>query len=285
LRIGRRETRTDGAKRFRSIFLRGTGKEEAVSAIHCSRIGGHSILLEIDNPPTNALGSAMRKKLLEQLVALEEDLSIRAVVLTGRGHSFCSGDDLKERETALANSGEGEAETIGFARVLERLETFRVPTIAAVNGWAAGGGLELALCCDIRIASTEARFVCAAVNVGLIASAYRLPRLIGIGRAKHMLLTGSPHDAATAERFGLVTQVHAPDALLAGARSLAERIASRAPLSAEATKRVSSRALELSPEDAADAVGIEFMKLVASHDHAEALAAFREKREPNFERK
>jgi enoyl-CoA hydratase len=256
-----------------------------VSAIHASRIGEHIALLEIDNPPTNALGSAMRKKLLERLAALEEDLSVRAVVLTGHGSSFCSGDDLKEREAALGESGEDDSETIGFAQILARLEKFRAPTIAAVNGWAAGGGLELALCCDIRIASTDARFVCAAVNVGLIASAYRLPRLIGIGRAKHMLLTGSPHDAATAERFGLVTQVHAPDALLAGARSLAERIASRAPLSVEATKRVSSRALELSPEGAADAVGEEFIKLVVSHDHAEALAAFREKREPKFERK
>ena len=99
------------------------------------------------------------------------------------------------------------------------------PSSAAINGWCLGGGLELASVCDIRIASTEAKFVCSGVNVGLMASAYRLPRLIGVARAKHMLLTGSPHDAATAERFGLVTAVHAPEALMAEAVALAERIA------------------------------------------------------------
>ncbi len=115
--------------------------------------------------------------------------------------------------------------------MLERIETYLIPVIAAVNGHCLGGGLELASVCDIRIASQAASFVCAGVNVGLMASAYRLPRLIGVARAKQMLLTGAPHDAATAERFGLVTAVHAADTLLPEAIRLAARIASRAPLS------------------------------------------------------
>ena len=117
--------------------------------------------------------------------------------------------------------------------------------IAAINGWCVGGGFELALCCDLRIASAEARFVCAGVNMGLMVSAWRLPRLIGVSRAKAMLLTGSPHDARTAELWGLVTAVCEPEALQGAAIELASRIASRAPLSVEATKRIASRAPDL----------------------------------------
>ncbi len=117
-----------------------------------------------------------------------------------------------------------------------------------------------------------------------MASAYRLPRLIGVARAKHMLLTGSPHDAETAERFGLVTAVHAPDALMSEAISLAERIASRAPLSVEATKRTAQRAPDLSPEEAAALSAKELAVLGRSADHKEALAAFIAKREPVFRR-
>jgi enoyl-CoA hydratase len=255
----------------------------AEGTIHC-RAGAPSVaLLEIDNPPTNALGSAARTIFLEKLDAVERDAAIRAVIVTGKGRTFCSGDDLKERAAAL-KSGAGDS-TATFAHLLDRLEGFRLPVIAAVNGWAAGGGLELALACDIRLAANEAQFVCAGVNVGLIASAWSLPRLIAAGRAKHMLLTGLPFDAMTAEKFGLVTGVHAAADLVPAALALAERIASRAPLSVEATKRVASRAVDLAPADAAHALRTEFEALVKSADHAEALTAFREKREPKFERR
>jgi enoyl-CoA hydratase len=250
--------------------------------IHYAAATPSVAILEIDNPPTNALGSAVRRVFLERLDALERDSAIRAVIVTGKGRTFCSGDDLKERAAAL-KSGVGDS-TASFAQLLDRLEGFRVPIIAAVNGWAAGGGLELALTCDIRLAATEAQFVCAGVNVGLIASAWRLPRLIGPARAKHMLLTGLPFDAMTAEKFGLVTGVHQAGELLPAALALAERIASRAPLSVEATKRIASHAVDLAPAEAARAVQAEFETLVKSADHAEALTAFREKREPKFTR-
>jgi enoyl-CoA hydratase len=106
-----------------------------------------------------------------------------------------------------------------------------------------------------------------------------------VARAKQMLLTGSPHDAVTAERFGLVTAVHAPDNLVAQAVKLAERIASRAPLSVEATKRAAQLAPDLSPQEAAALAARELQVLAASADHAEALAAFSAKREPGFQRK
>ena len=253
-----------------------------VTAIHLSRPAPRVARLEIDNPPMNALGRGPRADLLARLDEIEADPELRVVILTGRGRAFCSGDDLKEQ--ALAQQAGSGAHFGEFGRVLDRIENFRLPVIAAVNGHCLGGGLELACVCDIRIASTQARFVCSSVNVGLIASAWRLPRLIGVARAKHMLLTGSPFDAAAAERFGLLTAVHAPDTLVREALALAERIASRAPLSVEAVKRVASRAPDLSPDEAAAVNAQELDVLRKSADHQEALAAFAEKREPNFKR-
>jgi len=253
-----------------------------VSAIHLSYPARHVALIEIDYPPMNALGRGPRAALLARLEEIDAGGDVRAVVLTGRGRAFCSGDDLKEQAEAQRY---GSTEHFGaFGRVLERIETFRLPVIAAVNGHCLGGGLELASACDIRLASTEARFVCSGVNVGLMASTYRLPRLIGVARAKHMLLTGLPHDAKTAEAFGLVTAVHPADALLGEAVALAERIASRAPLSVEAVKRTASLAPNLSPEQAAQLNAKELAVLSKSADHKEALAAFAQKREPDFKR-
>jgi enoyl-CoA hydratase len=226
----------------------------------------------------NPLGVAMRATFMRALDQVEADEAIRAIIVTGRGRAFCSGDDLK-------NARPDGDELAGFGHLLERLDATRAPVIAAVNGWCVGGGFELSLCCDIRIASTEARFVAAGVNVGLMASAYRLPRLIGVSRAKAMLLTGLPHDAETAERFGLVTSVHPPEALRGAAIALAERVASRAPLSIEATKRIAGRAPDLSPEEAAPLQAAELSRLRRSQDHRDALAAFREKREPTFFRR
>ncbi len=247
------------------------------SSVHVERIGARIVRLEIDNPPMNALGVAMRETFMRALDQVEADEAIRAIIVTGRGRAFCGGDDLK--------AARPEADELaGFGRLLERLDATRAPVIAAVNGWCVGGGFELALCCDIRIASSQAQFVCAGVNVGLMASAYRLPRLIGVSRAKAMLLTGLPHDAPTAERFGLVVAVHPPEALEGAALALAERIASRAPLSVEATKRIAGRASDLSPEEAAPLQAAELSRLRRSNDHKAALAAFREKREPNFTR-
>lgn len=249
--------------------------------IHLTRPAAHVAHLRIDNPPSNALGDAVRRELLPILEELESDLEIRAVILTGTGKAFCSGDDLREVQARGADS---RASLARFGAVLGKVEDFRVPVIAAVNGHAMGGGLELALCCDIRIAVVSARFAGAGVNVGLMASVYRLPRLIGIARAKAMLLTGMPTDAATALAYGLVTSVHAPSELEDGALALATRIASRAPLSVEATKRQTARAFDLTPENSAKAAGEELKILSASSDHKAAIAAFLEKREPKFTR-
>jgi enoyl-CoA hydratase len=256
--------------------------------IHFERHGSHVALLELDNPPMNTMGRAMRAQFLARLDALEADTAIRAIVVIGRGRAFCSGDDLKEERVAAAKAHHAPPEgpeTASFGQLLDRIESFRVPVIAAINGWCVGGGLEIALCCDIRIAAKEARFICAGVNVGLMASAYRLPRLIGVARAKAMLLTGAPHDAVTAERYGLVTSVHEAAELVPAALALANRIASRAPLSVEATKRMAGVALDLDRAAAAERQAQDFAMLVRTEDHAEALTAFAEKREPGFNRR
>ena len=246
-------------------------------AVHVQPINGAVVLLEIDNPPMNPLGVEMRQTFMEALDQVEANDALRCLIVTGKGKAFCAGDDLK-------NVGPAGEDLAGFGRLLDRLEATRVPVIAAVNGWCVGGGFELACCCDIRIASTEAKFVCAGVNVGLMASTYRLPRLIGISRAKAMLLTGLPHDAETAERYGLVTGLHSAADLRAAAIALAERIASRAPLSVEATKRTANRALDLSPEDWGAIAAPELRVLRKSADHKAAVAAFRERRDPVFTR-
>ncbi|HEY8768638.1 MAG TPA: enoyl-CoA hydratase/isomerase family protein [Dehalococcoidia bacterium] len=252
--------------------------------LHYERLGQHVVLLEIDNPPTNTIGRAMRDALLDRLTSIENDVTLGAVILTGRGSAFCGGDDLREERHSDGGEAQRMDNLANFGRLLNTVECFRVPVIAAINGWCVGGGFELSLCCDIRIASTKARFVCAGVNVGLTASGYRLPRLIGVGPAKHMLLTGLPNDAEAAHRFGLVTALHAPDELLPAARTLAERIASRAPLSVEATKRIAGQAPDLNPAEAGQVQLRELIPLVRSADHAEAVAAFLEKRDPLFTR-
>ena len=239
------------------------------------------VMFRIDAPPANALATAVRERFLADLEAIEADLSIRAVILTGTGKAFCSGDDLRE---AAGRGGTGPASLRQFGRLLNTVETFRVPVIAAINGYTLGGGLELALACDIRVGSTDASFTAAGVNVGLMASVYRLPRAIGVARAKSMLLTGLPIDAETAEQWGLLTAAIAPDELDAHALRLAERIASRAPLSVEAAKRQIGQAFDLTPEQSLRQAGEEIGLLSASNDHREALRSFVAKTEPHFTR-
>jgi enoyl-CoA hydratase len=252
--------------------------------IHLRREGQHVAVVEIDNPPRNTLGTAMRAQLREGLTQLAADLSVRVVVVTGSGKAFCSGDDLREEFQAVAAGGERGANLVDFGRLLDQVESWRAPVIAAINGWCVGGGVELALCCDLRLASTDAKFVCAGVNVGLTASAYRLPRVIGVANAKHMLFTGLPYDAETAARFGLVSELHRPEELLPAALQLAERSATRAPLSVEASKRLASRAPDLTPHEALAAQATELATLIGTGDHRAAVVAFLEKRTPVFTR-
>lgn len=252
-----------------------------MSTLHVSSPIAGVTLIEVDAPPTNALGHDLRTQLYAELKAVDDDLDMRAVVFTGRGKHFCSGDDLEE---ARQRGADGPASLRQFGELFEIIEDLRVPVIAAVNGAAVGGGLELALSCDIRIAGERAKFIAAGVNVGLMASVHRLPRLIGTGPAKAMLLTGNPTSSADALRFGLVTTVVPDEQLHAEALTLAERIATRAPLSVEASKRMVGKALDLSRRDAGRAIAAELPALTGSADHKRALDAFQKRERPTFQR-
>jgi enoyl-CoA hydratase/carnithine racemase len=245
--------------------------------IHVSRPTGSILLLELDAPPANALGLAVRAQLVRILDEIATDDDVRAVVLTGRGGVFCAGDDLREAAGRQAAGRDGEAlEAVeDFNRLMDWVEALRVPVIAAIDGWCFGGGLELALACDLRLATDRAVFAASGVNIGLMASVTRLPRLIGVARAKAHLLTGAQFGPERALADGIVTAVHAPDRLLPEAFHLAEWIASRAPLAVEATKRV---------VDGRSYVEEELPALAASADHREAVAAFMAKRAAVFRR-
>jgi enoyl-CoA hydratase/carnithine racemase len=241
--------------------------------IHVTRPTGSILLLELDAPPANALGLAVRAQLVKILDEITADRETRAIVLTGRGGVFCAGDDLREAHGRSAPDALAAVEN--FNRLMDWIEGLRVPTIAAIDGWCFGGGLELALACDIRLASDRAVFAASGVNIGLMASVTRLPRLIGVARAKAHLLTGAQFGPERALADGIVTAVHAPERLLPEAFHLAEWIASRAPLAVEATKRV---------VDGRSYVEEELPALVASADHREAIAAFMAKRAALFKR-
>lgn len=249
--------------------------------VRLERLGDNVARFTIDNPPRNALGTALRESFLAQLDELEADTNIRCVIITGTGAAFCSGDDLREAATRGAGAQESLRQ---FGKLLARVEAFRCPIIAQVNGHAVGGGLELALCCDIRVASPSAAFTAAGVNVGLMASVFRLPRLIGVARARRMLLTGLPTDAVRAQDWGLITDLVEAEFLAEETLNLARRIASRAPLSVEAAKRQSGRAFDYTLDEALAAARGELEILSKSADHREGLDAFAERRDPKFTR-
>jgi enoyl-CoA hydratase/carnithine racemase len=235
--------------------------------IHLSRPDPAIALVALDTAPANVLAMAERARLLEAFAAIEADRAVRVVVLTGRNGAFCTGDDLAE---SLSRDVETQtAAILHFLAMCDRVAACRVPVIAAIDGWCIGGGLELALAADIRLASERASFACSAVRMGLTASAGRLTKLIGESRAKPHLLTGAPFDAARAVTDGVAAEVYPADGLLDAALAMAAVIATRAPLAVQATKRVASG---VSTTEA------EIPSLAASADHAEARAAFIDKR-------
>jgi enoyl-CoA hydratase/carnithine racemase len=233
--------------------------------------------------PSHALTRTGCRALGQVLDRVDADTDVRCLVVTGTGRVFCSGADLREEQALLPDELAGFL--AGFATTLDRLQDLRVPVVAAVNGAAVGGGLELALCCDVRIATSEAFFVAAGVNVGLMASVWRLPRVVGLGPATEMLLTGARYTARQAAGWGLVTGVHPADDLLPAALATARRIATRSPLSVEATKGAAARALEQDRTEAAVLQQEALLRLAATDDHAEAVRAFLEKRNAVYHRR
>jgi enoyl-CoA hydratase len=251
--------------------------------VHLERVDAHVAVLTIDRPPVNAVDRATQRALAEHLGALTDDATVRAIVLTGAGRAFCAGADLREEQDLDRDDVGGLLGDIG--RMLLGVREHRVPVIAAVNGAAFGGGLELALACDLRIAAKSASFGAAGVNVGLIASFHSLTEAIGAGRARHMLLTGERCPAERAVQWGLCTEVVDDATVVTRSIELATTIASKSPLSVEAAKRALNAVGDLTSGEAGALQTREFITLFRTADHAEALRAFFEKRPGIYERR
>lgn len=237
-----------------------------------------------------AAGNSASEEVIAALDAFldeaESDRSLRAIILTGQGDRFfCSGGDLK-RYRAIESREQLRTVFKRPRQLMERLETFRCPIVAAVNGWALGGGSELMLACDIRIAAPHAKIGFPYAKLALIAGWHgteRLVRAVGDATARYLLLIGEPVDAERALTLGLVQAVADDDKLAEDAMRIAETLASRAPMSPAATKRVLNAVSTESHNLARAAADAEFEDLWVSADHREAEQAFVEKRPPKFE--
>jgi enoyl-CoA hydratase len=231
----------------------------------------------------NALTMAMLEALEAACARLDGDLAVRAVIVASSSpKAFCAGADIAEWGP-LGALGMWQRWIRDGHRVFDRLARLRQPTIAAIGGIAYGGGLELAIACDLRIAAADARFAFPEVTIGAVpgwAGSQRLPRVIGAGRAKQMILTGEPVDAATAAAWGLVNEVVPADRLAARALELARRITENGPTAVQASKQLVDAGLGEGFGSALEALGAGLA--AATGDAREGIAAFREKRKPKY---
>jgi len=232
----------------------------------------------------NAISAAMKAELAQALDRIE-DARARVVIVTGAGRAFCAGADIKERAGQEPTPAEFLAAQRRTHALFDRLAALEAPVIAAINGVALGGGLEIALCADIRLAAATARLGLTEVALGVIPAGggtQRLPRLIGLGAAKRLVLTGQVLEAEAARAIGLVDEVTAPEALLDRARSIAAAIAAQPPLAVQAAKRVMDRGMETDLATGLEAELHAAAILFATEDRREGMRAFVEKRRPVF---
>jgi enoyl-CoA hydratase len=248
-----------------------------------SERNGHVVTLTVDNPPANVLHPDVAVALEAHFAELAEDDDVRAIVLTGAGKHFMAGGDIAffrtlDREIA-------EQYVFGIQRMQAAIGLLPQPVIAAVNGTAVGGGCELAMACDLRVAERQAVFGQPEVRLGIIPGAggtQHLPRLIGAGRAKRMLFTGESISAAVAFDWGLVDDLVDDGQSVARAQAVGAAIAVNAPLAVRAAKQAVNRGLDL---DLADAHLLEaslFLPLIETADFTEGVDAFFAKRRPSF---
>jgi enoyl-CoA hydratase len=240
-------------------------------------------LLTLDRPQVmNALSFALLRELAEALEALDGDPACRAVVITGAGErAFAAGVDIRE----LAAQTPGSLRELDPFAVVERIPAMRVPVIAAVRGFALGGGFELALACDLIVASEDAQLGLPELGLGAIPGAggtQRLPRAIGRARAMELILTGRRIRADEAERLGLVAAVVPPAETVAKALELAARIAAAAPLAVAAAKAAVVAATRLPVDEGVSFERARFADLFATDDLHEGMTAFLEKRTPRW---
>ena len=252
----------------------------------------HTGILTLNRPDRlNAIDTEMRNDIADVVRKAEYDPEVWTLIVTGNGRGFCSGADLKARNEAESKVGAANANSITVQPMFDAKYYYPIafgelskPVIAAINGVTRGAGNNMAFAADFRIASEQANFGCNFVERGLMAeaSAYYLPRLVGMAIATEICMLGEPFDAAQAKAWGLVNKVVPHDKLMDEAMALARKINSKAPIAVRMTKQALHRAHDLSAEQFVDMQNTMNTKLRYTADAKEALAAFIEKRPAKF---
>jgi enoyl-CoA hydratase/carnithine racemase len=251
---------------------------------------GAVAVLTLNRPERlNAISPAMLQGLSEALVECDRDPAVRAIVLTGAGRAFCAGLDLQDARAGAGIGGGGGA-ALGATLDLRTappvvLHEIDTPTLCALNGGAAGYGMDLALGCDLRIAAQSGKLAAAFTRRGVLPESggtWLLPRLLGWARAAEIIFTGRSVPAAECLELGLVNRVVADELLDKEARTLAREIARNAPLAVQASKRMMRMGLSEGFSEHVHHVYLQLLPLFRSRDFREGMAAFLEKREPEF---
>jgi enoyl-CoA hydratase len=241
-------------------------------------------MVKINRPQAmNALNRETLQELDKAFTHLGESEQVKVIIITGEGKAFVAGADIAEMKDMTADQS---AEFSKFGQsVLGRISGIEKPVIAAVNGFALGGGCELALACDIRIASEKAKLGQPEVNLGVIpgfAGTQRLPRLVGVPKAKELIFTGDMIDAQTALSVGLVNQVVPADQLMDVCLEMANKIASKGPVAVKLAKKVIDQGIEARLDQGSAYETRDFGECFASGEAKEGMSAFLEKRKPNW---
>lgn len=243
-------------------------------------------LITLDRPGAlNALNSQMCAELEAVMHEWTRTGDVHAVILTGAGEkAFVAGADIKEMHSLTA--GGARAFLLKVLSAFSAVERFPYPVIAAVNGIAFGGGCEIAMACDIRVASERARFGLPEINLGIMpggGGTQRLPRLIGLAQARELIYTGRPVSADEALRLGLINRVVTPDRLQAEARALADEILAKGPLALRAAKEATALAANTPLSEGLVGEILRCALLWDTADQKEGMQAFMEKRQPQFQ--
>ena len=253
-----------------------------------------TLLLHVESPvgtitinrpdKLNALNAQVMAELSSALQEMDANGGVRVVVITGAGEkAFVAGADISELAKMAPFSGRKDS-SVG-QEILFQIEELSKPVVAAINGFALGGGCELALACDVRFASEKAKLGLPEVGLGIIpgyGGTQRLARIVGKGRAMELVLSGDKIDAAEAHRIGLVNKVFPPAELTKGVREFAEKLAANGPLALKLAKAAVHRSLEIDLRAGCDLESAYFGMLASSSDMREGMTAFLEKRKPSY---